>query len=91
MDTCRLEASTAFPEWFGAVPNDSQDDSGAITRASAFGRDIRLSAGTYAVSSRIWLRGGQRLIGSGKDATVLKALADFDFNKDVRGAGNANL
>ncbi len=78
MDTCKRPASTVFPEWFGAVANDTRDDSDAIARAADFGRDIKLDRGTYLLKQPVWLRGGQRLTGADKAATVLRQMADFE-------------
>jgi hypothetical protein len=78
-DTCRRLPSIAYPEWFGGQPDDDADDAQAIQQAADLGRDVQLAAGRYQLGTPVWLRGGQRISGAGKAATVLVQRADFEL------------
>lgn len=78
-DTCQRPPTTAYPEWFGAVPDDDADDAPAIQQAAELGRDVQLAAGRYQLGAPVWLRDGQRVHGTGKATTVLAQRADFEL------------
>lgn len=69
--SCGLEAKKSYPEWFGAVPNDSVDDSIEIRHAVEFGNRVELGAGQYDIKNRIILNRNQSFIGAGQDVTKL--------------------
>lgn len=69
--TCTPATHVAYPEWFGAIPNDSNDDSMAINKALELGNNVHLQAGTYDVKRRLLLDRSQTLRGSGKGITKL--------------------
>jgi hypothetical protein len=69
----------AFPEWFGAKPGDTLDDSVAINRALVFGNSVSLQAGQYIIKNRLSLRDSQNIIGAGKGSTILK----YDQNPNL--------
>jgi hypothetical protein len=73
---CPNQTRTAYPEWFGAVANDGNDDSDALLRALAFGNRVELAAGTYDVRDRLPLLGHQTLTGVGKSITYLSQMPD---------------
>src|SRR5690349_13592765 len=67
----------ACPEWWGAVRNGVADDSVAINRALscvglAGGGEVLLSAGVYAIFSKLIIPAGVKLRGRGREATILR-------------------
>ena len=71
---CDFNATTAYPEWFGAAVNDDTDDSVAINKALGLSDTVELAPGTYHVQERIPLLGNETLSGAGKAATTLEQL-----------------
>jgi hypothetical protein len=74
--TCARTLRVAYPEWFGAVPDDGLDDSDAILRALSFGDSVILAAGTYDTHQRIMLSRNQQLSGQGISISKLSQMAD---------------
>src|SRR5664279_130302 len=60
---------------FGAAPNDDRDDAAAIQAAidaSSAGDTVRLPEGTFLVNRTLHARTGVKILGAGRDRTVLK-------------------
>lgn len=71
----RIDA--AYPEWFGAVPDDDADDHAAIQAAVDFFATVALDAGVYDLHGTVTLPGGARVGGPAGDtptATLRSAL-----------------
>ena len=62
-------------EMYGAIAGDSNDDSTAIASCLTANGECYLGAGTYLISSKIVLTSNQRLIGAGREKTIIR-LAD---------------
>ncbi len=91
--TCPVSKRVAYPEWFGARVNDSQDDSDAITKAFGLGNFVQLKAGTYDVKSRIWIDRGGTITGAGQSLTTLRQMRDANliYYPDATHASYAEL
>ena len=69
---------------FGAAPNDDRDDAAAIQaaiEASSAGDTVRLPVGTFLVNRTLHARTGVKILGAGRDRTILKfnARTQTDF------------
>ncbi|MGO8928045.1 MAG: PKD domain-containing protein, partial [Limisphaerales bacterium] len=69
---------------FGAIPNDDRDDAAAIQAAidaSSAGDTVRLPEGTFLVNRTLHAKSGVKILGAGRDRTILKfnARAQTDF------------
>lgn len=59
---------------FGARPDDAVDDTAAINRALAQaqpGDEVRLAQGVYVISGALTPKSGAKLLGAGREASVL--------------------
>lgn len=68
---------------FGAKGDGVTDDTQALRNALATGLSVRLRAGSYKVTGTIPFanKDGQRLVGAGPSATIIKPVGTFDvFN-----------
>lgn len=69
---------------FGGAPNDDPDDATAIQaaiEASSAGDSVRLPQGTFLVNRTLRARTGVKILGAGRDRTILKfnARSQTDF------------
>ncbi|HKU45100.1 MAG TPA: glycosyl hydrolase family 28-related protein, partial [Polyangiales bacterium] len=79
--------ATFEPSAFGARPDDDASDSAAIQRAldaaareaaaSGLRTTVRLPAGNFVLTEMLQLPGNVRLVGAGKDRTVLRARGTY--------------
>ena len=83
-----------YPQWWGAVGDDSTDSTAAIQAAidvvaAAGGGKVFLPAGTYKLTSTLTIEANDvYLIGAGKDTAILKAYQTDSTNAlDVIGSG----
>lgn len=57
---------------YGAVGDDSTDDTAAFTAAMATGKNVYVPVGTYRVTTTISVSAGQKLVGSGQYKTNIR-------------------
>ncbi len=57
------DIESAWPEWFGAVPDDDLDDRAGLQRAADFFAIVDLDAGVYDLADTVTLSSGARLQG----------------------------
>lgn len=76
---------------YGCVGDDVADDTtcltNAITAALAGGQTIKLDAGTYRTSAKLTVPGGVRIVGDGRDKTLIHGTANDVILDLVTGSG----
>lgn len=64
--------------WWGAIPDDGLDDVTAIQDAIDDEDSVYMPPGVFELSTRLDLRTDTRLIGAGRDVTILRKLPTHD-------------
>ncbi len=71
----------AYPQWFGAIPNDGFDDYLAIQQALNFHKDIFLPTGKYHISKHLEIsKNDATIIGSGLRTRISTLNSFSDYN-----------